>query len=84
MAEATMGDNPEAPVSSLAVHESTLVRLRDVYEHIENWAARHPELARFLAAELKSNIGTAERVNDQGGAAPVGASYHDAGADQQV
>lgn len=72
MAEATMGDNPDAPVSSVHVHEGVLVRLKDVFAHIENWAARHPELARFIAADLKSSISTAERVNDQGGAAPAG------------
>jgi hypothetical protein len=82
MAEATMGDTGD-PISSLAVHPSTLVRLKDIYEAVENWAARHPEIARFLAADLKSSISVAERVNEQGGAAPVGASAQDAQAEPE-
>jgi hypothetical protein len=72
MAEATMGDDPDKPLSSVSTHPSVLVRLRDVYAHVENWAARHPEIARFIAADLKSSLSTAERVNEAGGAEPVG------------
>lgn len=71
MAEATMGDTGE-PISSTTAHPSVLVRLRDVYAIVENWAARHPEIGRFIAAGLKSDMSTAERVNEQGGVAPVG------------
>lgn len=70
MAAATMGDDPDSPISSDTVHEGVLVRLRDVYMHVENWAARHPEIARFLAADLKSSLSTSERINDAG-SAPV-------------
>jgi hypothetical protein len=77
MAEATMGDNPDAPISSTTAHPSVLVRLRDVYAIVENWAARHPMIERFVAAGLKSDLSTAERVNDQGGVAPVGTQSTD-------
>jgi hypothetical protein len=71
MAEATMGDTGE-PISSTTAHPSALVRLRDVYAIVENWAARHPAIERFVAAGLKSDLSTAERVNEGGGVAPVG------------
>jgi hypothetical protein len=69
MAEATAGEDN---LSSVTVHPGVLVRLADVYAHVENWFARHPEVSRVLGAELKSAIGTAERVNSGGGYAPVG------------
>jgi hypothetical protein len=76
MAEATMGDTGE-PISSTTAHPSVLVRLRDVYAIVENWAARHPAIERFVAAGLKSDLSTAERVNEGGGVAPVGESAHE-------
>lgn len=72
VADATAGDDPANPLSSVTVHPGVLVRLADVLAHVENWAARHPEIERFLAFELKSNIASAERLNDIGGAAPAG------------
>lgn len=77
VAEATATDpadpvSADNPLSSVTVHEGVLVRLRDVYAHIENWAARHPEISRLIGYDLKSALGTVERVGPNGEAAPVG------------
>ena len=70
MAEATSGG--QAELSSVTVHQGVLVRLADVFAHVENWFARNPQVSRELGADLKSGLGTLERLNNVGGAAPVG------------
>lgn len=49
-------------LSAVDVHPSVLVRLADVLAVVENWFARHPEVDRGSAADLKSSAGTIERL----------------------
>lgn len=49
---------------ALMPHPNVLVRLRDVFLHLENFLARNPGLEAAAGADLRSGLNTLERVND--------------------
>lgn len=60
----------DEPVDAAAIHPSILVRLADVVRHVENFLARHPQLAAEAGADLSSGVKTIERVNQAPGSSP--------------
>lgn len=59
-----MAVSTDASVLPGTVHPSILVRLADVLAHAENFLMRHPALEAEAGADLRSGLGTLERIND--------------------